>query len=69
MKDFTIDRNQEKIRSVRVVLPNKSMKYEYQRDVDGILKKICQAAPSEEREGAHPRPAFRGFCAISSGSR
>jgi len=47
VKDFTVERNQEKIRSVRVILPNESMKYEYQGDVDGILKKICQAAPSE----------------------
>lgn len=45
-KDISIDRNQEKIKSMRVMLPKESMKYEYQGDVDGILKKICEAAPS-----------------------
>ena len=46
VKDISIDRNQEKIKSMRVMLPKESMKYEYQGDVGGILKKICQAAPS-----------------------
>ena len=47
LKDFAIDRNQEKIRSMRVILPNESMKYEYQGDVDGILKKICKETPNK----------------------
>ena len=47
LKDITIDRNQEKIRSMRVIIPNESMKYEYQGDVDGILKKICKETPNQ----------------------
>lgn len=47
LKDITIDRDQEKIRSMRVIIPNESMKYEYQGDVDGILKKICKGTPSQ----------------------
>ena len=47
LKDFTIDRSQEKIRSMRVIIPSESMKYEYQGDVDVILKKICKEAPSQ----------------------
>ena len=47
LKDFTIERNQEKIRSMRIIIPNESMKYEYQGDVDVILKKICKETPSQ----------------------
>jgi hypothetical protein len=46
LKDFTVDRDQEKIRSMRVIIPDESMKYEYQGDVDGILKKICKVTSS-----------------------
>lgn len=47
LKDITIDRSVEKIRSMRVIVPNESMKYEYQGDVDVILKKICKETPSQ----------------------
>ena len=47
LRDITIERNQEKIRSMRVIIPNESMKYEYQGDVDVILKRICKEAPSQ----------------------
>jgi hypothetical protein len=65
LKDITIDRNQEKIRSMRVILPNESMKYEYQGDVDGILKKFAKRRQTRIPERAHPLPTFRGFFAIS----
>ena len=47
IKDITLERNQEKIRSLRVIIPNESMKYEYQGDVDVVLKKICKETPSQ----------------------
>jgi hypothetical protein len=47
LKDISFDRNQEKIRSLRVIVPNESMKYEYQGDVDVVLKKICKETPSQ----------------------
>lgn len=39
---FSIDQSGEKIRSVRVVVPNDNTNYEFQGDVDGILKRICK---------------------------
>jgi hypothetical protein len=65
LKDITIDRNQEKIRSMRVIVPDESMKYEYQGDVDGILKKSAKRRQARTSEGAPPLPTFRGFFAIS----
>jgi hypothetical protein len=65
LKDITIDRNQEKIRSMRVIVPDESMKYEYQGDVDGILKKSAKRCQARTIEGAHPLPTFRGFFTIS----
>ncbi len=56
LKDITIDRNQEKIHSMRVIIPNESMKYEYQGDVDGILKKICKETPSQNTRTRSSRP-------------
>jgi hypothetical protein len=55
LKDFTIERNQEKIRSIRVIVPNESMKYEYQGDVDVILKKICKETPSQNTRARSSR--------------
>jgi hypothetical protein len=69
LKDITIDRNQEKIRSLRVIIPNESMKYEYHGDVDGILKKICKETPSQNTRTRSSLPAFRGFFAISFDNR
>ena len=62
LKDITIDRNQEKIRSIRVIVPNESMKYEYQGDVDVVLKKICKEAPSQNaRTRSSPPDPIRMF--------
>jgi hypothetical protein len=58
LKDISIERNQEKIRSMRVIIPNESMKYEYQGDIDGILKKICKETPTPSQgtrtRSSHP---------------
>lgn len=35
-------KNRQKIKSIRVVLPNETRKYEYRGDIDGILKRICR---------------------------
>jgi hypothetical protein len=55
IKDITFERNQEKIRSLRVIVPNESMKYEYQGDVDVILKKICKETPSQNTRARSSR--------------
>lgn len=47
LRDISIERSQEKIRAMRVIVPNESMKYEYQGDVDVILRKICKDTPSQ----------------------
>ena len=62
LKDISIDRNQEKIRSMRVIIPNESMKYEYQGDVDVVLKKICKEPPSQNTRTRSNNPnALRLF--------
>lgn len=35
-------KKRQNIKSIRVVLPNETRKYEYRGDIDGILKKICR---------------------------
>lgn len=40
--NISIDQKRQKIRSVRVIIPNDDRKYEYQGDVDGVLKRICK---------------------------
>lgn len=35
-------KNRQKIKSIRVILPNEMRKYEYQGDIEGILKRICR---------------------------
>jgi hypothetical protein len=40
--EMLIDQRRERISSVRVIIPNERMKYEYQGDVDGILRRICR---------------------------
>ena len=47
LKDISFDRDQDKIRSLRVMIPNETMKYQYEGDVDTILKKICKEMPSQ----------------------
>ncbi len=62
LKDITIDRSLEKIRSMRVIVPNESMKYEYQGDVDVVLKKICKEPPSQNtRTRSSPPDPMRVF--------
>ena len=39
---ISLDQKRDKIRSVRVVIPNDGTKYEFQGDVDGVLKRICR---------------------------
>lgn len=56
--DISIEQKREKIRSLRVIIPNESMKYEYQGDIDSILKKICRETSDQNRStrSSVPRP-------------
>lgn|SRR5579885_188164 len=38
---FSVGRS-EPINTIRVIIPNESMRYEYRGDIGGILKKICR---------------------------
>jgi len=40
--DLFISRRHESVRSIRVIIPQERVKYEYRGDVDGILKKVCR---------------------------
>ncbi len=57
LKDISFDRDQDKIRSLRVMIPNETMKYEYQGDVDTILKKICKETPSQNTRRRSSSPS------------
>jgi hypothetical protein len=39
---LTLERNRERMDSVRIVIPNDSANYEFRGDVDGILRRICK---------------------------
>ena len=39
---LTLERNRERLDSVRIVIPNDSANYEFRGDVDGILRRICK---------------------------
>lgn len=55
LREISLDRR-DKIRSLRVIVPHESMKYEYQGDVDVVLRKICTEAPSQRTRSAPPDP-------------
>jgi hypothetical protein len=40
--NISVDQKRDEIRSIRVIIPNEQTNYEYQGDVDGILKRICR---------------------------
>lgn len=39
---ITFPKRRQAIKSIRIVLPDETRKYEYRGDIDGILKRICR---------------------------
>lgn len=39
---ITFPKKRQTIKSIRIILPDETMKYEYRGDIDGLLKKICR---------------------------
>ena len=43
--NITLNREHTQIRSIRVVIPEETERYEYQGDVESVLSKICDTRP------------------------